>query len=250
MNILAGECWALIPARGGSKSIPLKNVADFAGRPLIDYSILAAQAAPAISRVICSTDAPEIAARCAALGAEVHDRPAELGGDATPVMEVIAHFAEDMAARQGGVAEMIALVQPTSPFLLPDHLDQAIAALADDAEAGSAQTVIECPHNHHAFNQRSLADGLTDFVFAAERKAAYNKQTKPKHYLFGNIVVMRTASALAQGAVFALPSRGVEIPEEFGFDADGPRDFKLGALMLENGLVRLPHLAPSLNAEK
>jgi len=242
MNILDGVCWALVPARGGSKSIPFKNIAPFGDRPLIDYGILAAQAATRISRVLCSTDAPEIAARCEELGAEVHARPDELGGDATPVMDVIAHFARDMAAREGGVAEMIALVQPTSPFLRPAHLDQAIAALSDDAGAGSAQTVIECPHNHHAFNQRSVRDGEVDFVFAAERQAAYNKQTKPRHYLFGNIVVLRTARALDQGAVFARPSRAVEIPEVYGFDADGPDDFRLGGLMLEGGLVTLEHL--------
>lgn len=242
MNILAGECWALVPARGGSKSIPLKNIADFAGRPLIDYGILAARAARRVSRILCSTEAPEIAARCAELGAEVHQRPAELGGDVTPVMAVIAHFIGDMAAREGGVAEMIALVQPTSPFLLPEHLDQAIEALQGDPAAGSAQTVIECPHNHHAYNQRSLQGGHTDFIFAAERQAAYNKQSKPKHYLFGNIVVLRTEAALAQNAVFARPSKAVEIPEIFGFDADGPDDFKLGKLMLEGGLVSLPHL--------
>jgi CMP-N-acetylneuraminic acid synthetase len=244
MNILQGECWVLVPARGGSKSIPLKNIADFAGRPLIDYGVLAAQAAARISRVICSTDAPEIAARCRELGAGVHQRPPELAGDATPVMAVIAHFARDMAAKEGGVAEMIALVQPTSPFLLPEHLDGAIAALVADADAGSAQTVIECPHNHHAFNQRGLADGYVDFVFAAERQAAYNKQTKPKHYLFGNIVVLRTQRALEQNAVFARPSRAVEIPEIFGFDADGPDDFRLGALMLAGGMITLPHLGP------
>ncbi len=242
MNILDGVCWALVPARGGSKSIPFKNIAPFGGRPLIDYGILAALAATRISRVLCSTDAPEIATRCDELGAEVHARPDELGGDATPVMDVIAHFAQDMAAREGGVAEMIALVQPTSPFLLPQHLDQAIEALAADPQAASAQTVITCPHNHHAFNQRSVRDGNTEFVFAAERQAAYNKQTKPKHYLFGNIVVMRTARALEQGAVFAVPSKAVEIPEIFGFDADGPEDFRLGGLMLEGGLVALDHL--------
>jgi len=242
MNILPGVCWALVPARGGSKSIPLKNIARFAGRPLIDYGIHAAQAASRVSRIVCSTDSPEITERCEDLGVTVHARPADLGGDDTAVLDVIDHFARDMSDNTGGVAEMIALVQPTSPFLLPEHLDQAIEALTDDAAAGSAQTVIACPHNHHAFNQRNIKDGYTDFIYPKERKAAYNKQTKPVHYLFGNIVVFRTEAALEQAAVFALPSRAVEIPEVFGFDADGPDDFSLGELMLDGGLLDLPHL--------
>lgn len=246
MDIAKNVCCALVPARGGSKSIPLKNVADFGGRPLIDYGVLAAQGAERIERIFCSTDSPEISERCRELDILVHERPDELAGDDTPVMEVIAHFARDMAEREGAAPEFIALVQPTSPFILPAHIDDCIEALIADPAAGSAQTVIPCPHNHHAFNQRAVADGRVGFVFAEERKGAYNKQTKPEHFLFGNIVVLRTAAALDQAAVFAEPSLAVEIDVVYGFDADGPDDFRLGGLMLAGGLVDLGHLGSGL----
>lgn len=242
MQILPGVTWGLIPARGGSKSLPLKNIALFGGRPLIDYGILAAQAWQGFHRLICSTDSEEIAARVRQLGVEVHPRPTRLAQDATPVYEVVAHFLRDMQEQQGAVPELVALLQPTSPFLLPEHLDRCVQGLLRDQAAGSAQTIVPCPHNVHAFNQRIVVAGKVSFRFPEERRLAYNKQTKPPHYLFGNLVVFRSAAALAQGNLFAEPSLAVPIARPYDFDADEPGDFRLGGLMLAHGLVELPHL--------
>ncbi len=242
MRIIAGTAWGFIPARGGSKSIPLKNLAPFGGRPLLDYSLLAAKAWGGFSRLFCSTDSPEIAARARRFEAEVHPRPAGLAGDDTPIYEVMAHFLQDLEEREGGVAEVIALLQPTSPFLLPDHLERSVNGLLGDAAAGSAQTIVPCPHNAHAYNQRLVADGKVRFRFPEERRVGYNKQTKPPHYLFGNLLVFRSAAVLAQGTLFAEPSLAVPISHPYEFDADGPDDFRLGGLILEHGLVDLPHL--------
>ena len=244
MNLISGAVWGFIPARGGSKSIPLKNVARFGGRPLLDYVLLAARAWGGFSRVFCSTDSPEIAARARHGGVEVHPRPAGLAGDDTPVYEVVTHFLQDLQDKEGRVAELIALLQPTSPFLLAEHIDSCVKALLADSAAGSAQTVVPCPHNAHAYNQRLVADGKVRFRFPEERRQGYNKQTKPPHYLFGNLLVFRSAAALAQGALFAEPSLAVPISRPYDFDADGPEDFCLGDLILAHGLVNLPHLRP------
>lgn len=242
MNIARGECWGLVPARGGSRSVPMKNLAGLGGRPLLDYCAAAGTAAEQVSRMICSTDSGKIAAHCRELGVEVHDRPAELCGSDTPVFDVIAHLLNDVGARDGEVAEWIALLQPTSPFVLPGHIDACIDALRDSAQAGSAQTVIPCPHNHHAFNQRVVADGRVSFRFPEERAAAYNKQKKPALALFGNVVVFRTEPALEQETVFAEASLAVEVPALFGFDCDGPLDFEVGEALLAANLVDLPHM--------
>lgn len=242
MKIRHGECWGLVPARGGSRSVPLKNIALLAGRPLIDYCVRAAQRAARCGRILCSTDSPEIAARCDALGIEPLPRSEALSGDATPVLDVIVDVIETLMQRDGAVAEMVALLQPTSPFILPEHIDRAIAALVADPAAGSAQTVVPCPHNHHAFNQRVVADGRVSFRFPDERAAAYNKQTKPRHVLFGNLVVFRVAALLESRSVFAGPSLAVDVPDLFGFDCDGPLDFKIGEALLAAGLVALPHI--------
>lgn len=243
MQVRKGECWGVIPARGGSKSIPLKNIAPFAGRPLIDYNILSAQAAKTVSRLICSTDSPEISEHCRAMQIEVHDRPAEFAGDDARVDRAISQLLEDIHAREAAVAEFIALLQPTSPFLLPGHIDACVGELKTNPGAGSAQTVTECPHNHHAFNQRIVTgSGEVSFRFEAERRRGYNKQNKPRHFVFGNVIVFRSDKMLAQGTVFAQPSRAIEIEWPYDFDADGPQDFKLGALLLEQGMVALPFI--------
>jgi CMP-N-acetylneuraminic acid synthetase len=234
---MSAAAWGLLPARGGSKSIPLKNLARFAGRPLIDYNVLAARAA-GLERIVCNTDSPEIAARCRELGVEVYDRPAALGADDTPVLAVI----EDWLASLADPPAIVCLLQPTSPFLLPEHVTATVAALRDHPEAGSAQTVVPCPHNHHAVNQRVVDDGIVGFRYPAERAAAYNKQRKAAHWLFGNLVAFRPAAVLAQRQVFATPSRAVPIPLHYGFDLDGPDDVQLGEALLAAGLVALPHL--------
>lgn len=242
MNIIDKACWGLIPARGGSKSVPMKNLAMLAGRPLIDYCVAAGKASTNISRILCSTDSEAIASRCRELKVEVHPRPEELAQDATPLFDVIVHLVEDIESREGAVAELFALLQPTSPFVLPEHVDKCIEGLIEDRGAASAQTIIECPHNHHAFNQRVVNDGYVSFRFLEDRKRAYNKQTKPRHYFFGNIVVFRLREALEQGIVFAHPSIPYVIPYSYGFDCDGPEDFVMGDLVLTNELVSLPHV--------
>lgn len=244
MKILTGAAWGLIPARGGSKSIPLKNIALFGGRPLLDYSILAAKAWGGFARLICSTDSPEIAARAKHFEVEVNPRPPSLAEDNTPIYDVVAHFLRDQEEKEGRVAEFIALLQPTSPFLLPDHLERCIKGLQSDPSAGSAQTIVPCPHNTHAYNQRQVVDGKIKFRFAEERRLAYNKQTKPPLYLFGNLLVFRSAAVMAQDSLFAEPSLAVHISHPYDFDADSSEDFILGGMILNQGLVDLPHLRP------
>jgi len=242
MRLISGAAWGFIPARGGSKSIQLKNLARFGGRPLLDYCLLAARAWGGFSRLVCSTDSQDIAARARRFDVEIHPRPSNLAGDDTPIYDVVAHFLRDMEEREGRVAECIALLQPTSPFMLPEHLDRCVTSLLADDSAGSAQTIVPCPHNSHAYNQRIVEDGKVRFRFPEERRLAYNKQTKPPHYLFGNLLVFRSAAAVAQGSLFAQPSLAVPISRPYEFDADNPEDFRLGGLILVHGLVDLPHL--------
>jgi CMP-N,N'-diacetyllegionaminic acid synthase len=242
MNILSGVCWGFIPARGGSKSIPDKNIAFFAGRPLMDYVIRAAQACSMINRILCSTDSMAIANHCRQRGIEVLNRPPELATDDSPIMDTLEHHLTDLATREGAMAEIIALIQPTSPFLLPEHIDACVGALKADSTAASAQTAFECPHNHHAVNQRVIEDGQIRFRYAAERHRAPDKQSKPVHYLFGNMVVARTEALLAQRRCHATPSLPIIIDRFHALDADGPDDFILGKLMLRQGVVTLDHM--------
>jgi CMP-N-acetylneuraminic acid synthetase len=239
MKIIPGAVWGLIPAGGGSNSNPTINLTPFIGRPLLDFQVLAAKGSGSLGRLLCSTDHQGIADRCATLGVEVHPRPVHLGAEDTPVMAVIEDLLQNLYAHEGAVAECVALLQPASPFLLAEHIQWTVDALLADPGAGSAQTVVLCPHNHHAFEQRVIQDGQVDFRFPDGRANPQNKQTRAKHYLFGNLLVFRSLAVLEQQTPFAEPSRPVEIPFAQGFDLDAPDDIKLGQALLAAGLAKL-----------
>src|SRR5262245_4566414 len=107
----AGTAWGLVPARGGSKSIPLKNLALLGGQPLMSYGISAAQKSGCLDRIICSTESQKIAATALELGIEVDSRPDTLCGDDTPVADVAREF---LQRQSGGLPDILVLIQPTS----------------------------------------------------------------------------------------------------------------------------------------
>lgn len=132
----------LIPARGGSKSIPRKNIRTFAGHPLIAYSIAAGLAAETAARVIVSTDDSEIAEIARRYGAETPFlRPADLSQDNTPDLPVFQHALEWLAKHENYHPKIIIQLRPTSPLRRVQHIDQAIYHLLDRPEADSVRTV-------------------------------------------------------------------------------------------------------------
>lgn len=229
----------LIPARGGSKSIPLKNVIPLAGNPMISYVIAAGKKARLLNNIYCSTDHESIATVCSDNGVEVLERPDRLGQDDTPVTDVILHVLETLAERDGIIPEIVVLLQPTSPFVLARHIDACIEALINNPGADSSQTVTPVIHNSHAFNQRVIEDGYVRFRFVKERKEAYNKQRKPKHYVFGNLVATRSRALLAGFDCFGHASIPVEIDREFSLDVDTLEDVDYATFLLESEKVDL-----------
>lgn len=137
---------ALIPARGGSKRVPKKNLAKAGGKTLLEWAIEAARGAEQVSRVLVSTDDPDIAASAAAHGAEVPWlRPAELAQDATTSLAVVEHAFEWCMRNWLPAPEIGLLLEPTAPLRRSEHLDAAVEALlASDAD--SVVSVSEVPH--------------------------------------------------------------------------------------------------------
>src|SRR5262249_27777372 len=114
---VSGSVLAIVPARGGSKSIPRKNLQPVAGRPLIAWTIDAARRARAIDRVVVWTEDDEIAEVARAWGAEVPvRRPAELAGDDTPGIEPVLHIVRWLDTQENSRPELIVVLQPTSPM--------------------------------------------------------------------------------------------------------------------------------------
>lgn len=237
------RCWALVPARGGSKSIPLKNLVPLAGRPMLDYGVRAVQAADCCERILCSTDHDRIAARALDLGIEVDRRPDHLATDEAAVADVAREMLERRSAAGEAPPDLLILVQPTSPFLLPAHVTALVQAMAADPGARSGQTVTPVVHNNHAWNQRVVEDGRVRFLFAEERKKAYNKQSKPKLHVFGNLVAVRPQALLEGEAFFAEPSACVDVPWPWNMDVDTAADVGLAEALMAAGLIPpLPHM--------
>ncbi len=242
MKKYENEIWGIIPARGGSKSIPLKNLVNLNGRPLIEYVIEAAKASEVITRIICSTENNKIKSLCLEKNIEVHIRPKELAADDTNVLDVLIFLLEQFQKTEGILPFLIVLLQPTSPFTLSDQIDSCVHDLIESEFANSSQTVSEFPHNYHAFNQRIIEDGRVAFRFSKDRKKYYNKQTKPKFYIFGNLVVIRSSALLQRKEIFPIPSIPNVIPFHYALDVDGPEDLELAEWYLSQGRVVLPHM--------
>ncbi len=232
----------IVPARGGSKSIPHKNIAPINGVPMLCYAIAAAKSSGVLDRIVCSTDCNKISDFAVGAGVEVIKRPADLSTDAAPVSATVSHVLGHLHSHEGYNADIFALIQPTSPFVLPDHFRCGAKLLHDNHDAFSFQTITTIPHNHHAFNQRCIDEGRVDFLFREERNRYYNKQKKPVLYAFGNLVLTRVGGFSESGDVFASPSVFTVIPHEYALDVDRPEDVALAEWYLKSGRVVLPYV--------
>ena len=142
MNILA-----IVPARGGSKGIPQKNIYPLCNRPLIYYTIKAIQKSKLITRAILSSDSEAILDIAKNYGLEApFVRPAELARDETPALSVIKHAVEWLEESENYRADYIILLQPTSPLRTAIHIDEALSKLIG-SDADSVVSVVEVPHN-------------------------------------------------------------------------------------------------------
>ena len=240
MERRSDEVWGLITARGGSKTIPLKNMVALSGHPLIDYVVRAGRATSSLSRLVCSTESRAIADHCRAIGVEVHDRPPALAEDNVPTLDVLLDCLEGLGRGERPLPEAIALLEPTSPFLLPAHIESCVDLLRRRPEADSAQTIVPVAHNSHAFNQRVLREDGVHFVFPEERRRHYNKQLKPAFYVHGNLFVIRTRCLLEKRELLGSVSLPVVIPGLYAMDVDGPEDLAVAECLVRCGAVTLP----------
>lgn len=144
------EVLAIIPARGGSKGIPRKNVRNFAGYPLVAYSIAAGRQAQAVGRVLVSTDDEEIAAIASEFGAETPFlRPANLAADDTTDLPVFQQALQWLQENEGYRPDVVVQLRPTSPIRPPGLVDAAVAALLQHADADSVRGVVPAGQNPH-----------------------------------------------------------------------------------------------------
>ncbi len=224
------RCLAIIPARGGSKGIPLKNIVPLGGKPLIAHTIEAAKMASSIQRVVVSTESQEIAQVARQYGAEVPFlRPAELARDDTPTLPVIQHVLAELQASEGIKPEIIVLLQPTSPLRSAEDIDRAVKQLE---ETGADSVVSLCVAQHHpAWMKRVDGDRVLPFL---ENAPEYTRrQDMPTVYrLNGAIYVTRRRILLEQNRILGPDTRALIMDAESSVDIDTPFDLKLASLIM------------------
>ena len=238
LPITKDTVWAIIPARGGSKTIPLKNIVELYGEPLINYSIKAGRSCSLISRIVCSTDSEEIIRHCEKYGVEIQNRPDYLAKDNVSTVDVILYFLNTIKEKENNLPEFLVLLEPTSPFVQATHIEECISALKSDSTADSAQTVTRVSSNSHAYNQRYHDENGSNFLYVEERETCINKQLKPEFFIHGNVRVMRVGSVIRTRSLFGDKSIPIEIPRIYAMDVDGPDDLLLAKSIIKAGILK------------
>lgn len=213
----------LIPARGGSKGIPRKNVLPIAGKPLIAWTIEAALAAASLDRIVVTTDDAEIADVAVSHGADVpFMRPAELGRDETPGIDPILHAIDILSGY-----DKVVLLQPTSPLRTVDDIEAAVAM------AGSGSMVVSVTESYHAgWIYPMDADGRLDVDISLERPAARRQDMARRYMLNGAIYVASCANLRERRGFLQTGTLGYSMPADRSVDIDGPLDWRLAELLL------------------
>ncbi len=228
------ETIAFIPARGGSKSIPLKNLAKLNNIPLIQYPINASKKSEEIGEIVISTDNDKIKSYSLDQLVNVDIRPKYLGGDDIATVDVILDFLKRRMAVKKSLPEFLVLLEPTSPFVDYRDIDLCVTTLKNNSKFDSVQTHTEVSPNSHAYNQRYLNKDGSNFLYINERKSAFNKQKKPKLFIHGNIRVSRTSSLIKYRSIFGEYSLPIEISKIKSFDVDGPEDLIMAEALISS----------------
>lgn len=240
------EVLAIIPARGGSKGIPHKNIRLFAGYPLIAYSIAAGLQAASVTRVIVSTDDPEIAAVAREFGAEVPFlRPAELAQDNTLDLPVFQHALAWLTANQAYAPDVVVQLRPTSPVRPAGLVDEAVRVMLDHPEADSARGVVPAGQNPHKMWRMDLETGqmrhLLDVPGVPEPYNAPRQALPLVYWQTGHIDAIRPGTILDQNSMSGQVILPVQVDPRYTVDIDNPSDWARAEWLVWYGGLHMVH---------
>jgi len=229
---------ALIPARGGSKSIPRKNIRLLAGYPLIAYSIAAGLAASTVTRVLVSTDDLEIAEIAHRYGAETPFlRPPEMAQDNTPDLPVFKHALHWLDENEGWQPEIIVQLRPTSPFRRVMHIDQAVYRLIERPGTDAVRTV--CVPFQNPFKMwRIQADGLMQPLVDLGVPEPYNMPRQALPDVFwqtGYVDAAWSDTLMHKNSMTGEHILPLVIDPSEWIDIDSPDDWRRAERLIETG---------------
>jgi len=220
MNKILG----IIPARGGSKGIPDKNLKELAGKPLLAYSAESAKGSGVIDRLVLSTDSVEIAELGRKLDIEVpFMRPAELGQDDTPMLAVLQHVVSQV--EDGGwMPEIIVLLQPTSPMRKAGHISEAVRKLQSE-DCDSVVSVVEIPELYAPQKALRAQDGFLNFWLQDGKKITRRQELEPSYAREGTIYAFWRDVLMEKNSIYGEKCLAFVLPPEESMNLDDPEDW-------------------------
>jgi CMP-N-acetylneuraminic acid synthetase len=231
--------FAVIPARGGSKGLPGKNLRALGRLSLIGHAVASCREATRLGRFLVSTDSEPIAAEARRHGAEVPFlRPPELATDEAGMVPVLQHAVRWLEAGGGPRPDLVVTIQPTSPFRTGGDIDATIAKLVETG-ADSAQTVIEA--SYHPFFMKTLDGDRTVPLFPDGHKYVRRQDAPPVYQPSGAVYVTRYDVLMTEGRVLGADNRAVIRDFEASVNIDTEWDFLLAELVFRQGRAPIPH---------
>jgi len=240
------ECLAVIPARGGSKGIPNKNIRILAGKPLIAHSIEQALQSKVINKVVVSTDSPEIGAISNQCGAEVIWRPDDISGDKASSEGALLHVLETLRNRDNYEPDIMVFLQCTSPLTITEDIDGTIKALLSD-NADTALSV--APFHYYLWRLDADTRGNINAIGINHNKQSrpLRQEREPQYIETGAVYVMRVQGFLQTRHRFFGKTSLYIMPNSRRLEIDDLVDLKTAEVLMQDRkksqIVRekLPH---------
>ena len=222
------EILAIIPARGGSKGIPGKNLGIVAGKPLVAHAIEAALGSSVVNRVVVSTDDRKIAEVSKKFGADVVMRPVQISGDTSSSESALLQVLERLRSEEGYQPDLLVFLQCTSPLTEPSHIDGTIDKLLSD-KADCAFTATPFFHFIWERSPEGVAAGINHDPTTRPMRQARTGQFLEN----GAVYVMRTDGFLKNRHRFFGRTVLFELSSDSSLEIDEPRDLRVADLILE-----------------
>ena len=225
----------IIPARGGSKSVPRKNLFPLCGKPLIEYTFDAAKKSKYLSRIILTTDDLTIAAFGNKCKIEVpFIRPKRLSRDNTPMLPVIRHAVNFLAQKERYIPDLIVILQPTSPLRRSEHIDDAVKLLIKE-KADSVVSVVEVPHQYNPISVMKIRYGRLLPFLKGEGTRMLRKQDKPKVFARNGAAVyaIRYNTLMKKNSLFGKSTLPLVMDINESIDIDTKEDIEIAQMLMK-----------------
>lgn len=219
----------IIPARGGSKGVPGKNIKLLGGKPLIAHAIDCAIESGKLSRIVVSTDSEEIASVAEKYGAEVILRPSDLATDSSNVVTAVKHVLEVLKED----FDIIVLLQPTAPLRTGSQLNEVIKMLSDSEKLEGVISVVPMDDVHPA-RMYNLEQDNHILPYLKDGESLRRQDIQPLYYRNGCFYAVKTKAFLEQNSFMVQNKKGYVMDVNWLVNIDIPRDFALATVLYED----------------